>query len=116
MFLPCKLFCCYYVVLKESKFLKHKTTESRQIYTKQRNYCSRLYKKERKKYYNNLNNNKITDNKLFWKRVKPLLPEKGTRFANINLVDKVNIISEDRDVAETLNNFFEKDVKSPQRA
>ena len=44
----------------ESKFLKHKTPESRQIYTKQRNYCSRLYKKERKKYYNNLNNTKTT--------------------------------------------------------
>ena len=49
----------------ESKFLKHKTPESRQIYTKQRNYCSRLYKKERKKYYNNLNINQITDSKQF---------------------------------------------------
>ena len=84
----------------ESKFLKHKTPESRQIYTKQRNYCSRLYKKERKKYYNNLNINKITDNKQFWQTVKPLLSEKGTRFAHINLV------------AQTLNNFFENAVKS----
>ena len=32
--------------------------------------------------------------------------------ANINLVDKENTISEDRDVAETLNNFFENAVKS----
>ena len=45
-------------------------------------------------------------------RVKPLLSEKGTRFTNINLVDKEDIISEDRDVAETLNNFFENAVKS----
>ena len=96
----------------ESKFLKHKTPESRQIYTKQRNYCSRLYKKERKKYYNNLNINKITDNKQFWQTVKPLLSEKGTRFAHINLVDNEKIISEDRDVAQTLNNFFENAVKS----
>ena len=96
----------------ESKFLKHKTPESRQIYTKQRNYCSRLYKKERKKYYNSLNINKITDNKQFWKTIKPLLSEKGTMFVHINLVDNENIISEDRDVAETLNNFFENAVKS----
>ena len=60
----------------ESKFLKHKTPESRQIYTKQRNYCSRLYKKERKKYYNNLNINKITDNKQFWETVKPFYLKK----------------------------------------
>ena len=96
----------------ESKFIKHKTPESRQIYTKQRNYCSRLYKRERKKYYNNLNINKITDNKQFWQTIKPLLSEKGTRFAHINLVDNEKIISEDRDIAQTLNNFFENAVKS----
>ena len=66
----------------ENKFLKHKTPESRKIYTKQRNYCSRLYKKERKKY-NNLNINKITDNKQFWQTVKPLLSEKGTTTLHI---------------------------------
>ena len=33
-------------------------------------------------------------------------------FVHINLVDNENIISEDRDVAETLNNFFENAVKS----
>ena len=60
----------------ESKFLKHKTPESRQIYTKQRNYCSRLYKKERKKYYNNLNINKITDNKQFKFKLSPFYLKK----------------------------------------
>ena len=59
-----------------------------------------------------MNINKITDNKQFWQTVKPLLSEKGTRFAHINLVDNEKIISEDRDVAETLNNFFESAVKS----
>ena len=37
-----------------------------------KNFCSRLYKKERKKYYANLDIRNITDNKKFWKTVKPL--------------------------------------------
>ena len=44
--------------------------------------------------------------------VVPIISDGDCRFANINLVDKENIISEDRDVAETLNNFFENAVKS----
>ena len=32
---------------------------------------------EEKKYFNNLDLNKITDNKLFWKTLKPLLPDKS---------------------------------------
>ena len=43
------------------------------MYRKQRNFCSKLYKKERKKYNNNLDLNDIADNKKFWKTVKPFL-------------------------------------------
>ena len=38
----------------ENKFRKYKTEEHNKAYRKQKNYCSRLYKKERMKYYNNL--------------------------------------------------------------
>ena len=37
----------------------------------------RLYKREKKKYFNNLDLNKITNNKVFWKTVKPFLLDKG---------------------------------------
>ena len=50
----------------KTKYLKQKTKESCQRFAKQRNYCSRLYKKERKKYYDNLDLKNITDNKKFW--------------------------------------------------
>ena len=49
----------------ETKYVKTKTPESYQIYKKQRNFCSKLYKKERKKYYNSFNVKNITDNKKF---------------------------------------------------
>ena len=41
----------------ENKYVKNKTNE------KQRNFCSKLYKKERKKYYEMLDLKNVTDNK-----------------------------------------------------
>ena len=51
-------------------YLKKKTPESYKKYKKQKNYCSRLYKKERKKFFSNLNSSKICDNKTFWKTIQ----------------------------------------------
>ena len=55
----------------ERRYYKSKRVEDRKAYRKQRNYCNRLYKREKAKYFNNLELNKITDNKKFWKTVKP---------------------------------------------
>ena len=49
-------------------------------YNKQRNYCVSLIQKEKKAYYSNLNIRDVTDNKTFWRKVKPL---KG-KFTNKN--------------------------------
>ena len=52
-----------------NKFLKHKTDESRQS---KHNYCVSLLRKSKRNYYSNLNVKDITDNKKFWKTIKPL--------------------------------------------
>ena len=49
----------------ENKYLKNRTPENKLVYRRQKNYCSRLYKKESKRYYANLNLTKIKDNKRF---------------------------------------------------
>ena len=49
----------------ENKFLKNVTPENNAAYIKQRNLCSKLYKKERRKYYSNLDPSNFTDNKMF---------------------------------------------------
>ena len=95
----------------ESKYFKKSTENNKLMYRKQRNFCSKLYKKERKKYYNNLDLNDIADNKKFWKTVKPFLSNKSIQTSQITLVDEDNIISEDSEVAEVLNNFFDNAVK-----
>ena len=57
----------------QDKYFKNRSCETFNAYTHQRNFCRRLYKRENKKYFNSLNLNRITDNKVFWKTVKPLL-------------------------------------------
>ena len=91
----------------EKLYFKKKTTESLKKYKKHKNFCSRLYKKERKKYFDTLDVNKITDNKAFWKNIQPLFSEKR-KFANkITLEDsEENILSDDTLVSEELEIFF----------
>ena len=80
---------------------------------KHKNFCSRLYKKERTKYFNTLDVNKITDNKAFWKNIQPLFSEKRKFTNKIILEDSVeNILSDDTLVPEKLNNFFQNATKT----
>ena len=90
----------------ERKYFKNKTNENKARFKKQKNFCSKLYKKERKKFYSNLELNKITDNKLFWKTIKPLLSEKCIQSSKISLVSNNKVISEDLELAKTFNNYF----------
>ena len=62
------------------------------------------YTKERE----NLRN--ITDNKKFWTTMKPLFGDKGGARENIVLVEKEKIISDNSEVAQEFNNFFESTV------
>ena len=47
-------------IMKRSKLEKK--------YKKQKNYCSRLYKREGKSFFQSIDYSKITDNKSFWKK------------------------------------------------
>ena len=75
-------------------------------YNRQRNHCVNLVRKEKKSYYGNLDTNKITDNKTFWKTVKPLFSNKTVNSDQITLIKNDIIISENKDIAEIFNKFF----------
>ena len=79
--------------------------KTKQDSKKKKKICSKLYKKDRKKFYSNLELNEITDNKLFWKTIKPLLSEKCIH-SKISLVSNNKVISEDLELAKTFNNYF----------
>ena len=101
-----------------NKFLKNPTNENRLAYTSKINFCVSLLRNE-KKYFANLNEKNITDNKKFWQAVKPFLSEKNKSREKITLVkENDEIISDDVEVANTLNKFFSnivKNLKIPER-
>ena len=96
----------------ENIYVKKQENHFSRAYKKQKKFCGRLYKKQRKIFFNNLNPKFVSDNKLFWKTVKPLFSSKGSYNANIKLIDKEEITQIEENVAETLNSFFENAVSS----
>ena len=96
----------------ENKFHKTKSLADKAVFKRQRNYCNRLYKRERKKFYNNLELNIITDNRKFWSTMKPFSTAKGVSKNSIKLIEGRNIIVEDCEVADTLNIYFNNAVTS----
>ena len=98
-----------------NKFLNHKTDESRQAFVKQRDYCVSLLRKSKRNYYSNLNVKDITDNKKFWKTIKPLFSDKTKSAVSITLKDSNNKIVDSQDeVANIFNDYFSKIVSSLQ--
>ena len=95
----------------QHRYFKTRSSENLKLFERQRNFCRRLYKTEKKKFFNNLDLNKITDNKLFWKTVKPV-SDKGVNTTKISLVDGGKTVTEDKEVAKTLNQYFSTAVNS----
>ena len=102
-----------------NKFLNTKSDIDRKAYNKQRNLCVSLIRREKKNFFNNISTRDITDNKTFWKTVKPLFTDKVQTKSKITLIEKKvasregqeqivseKVISEDQAVAEVFNKFF----------
>ena len=96
----------------ENLYFKRRTDHSLRNYKKQKNYCSRLYTKERKNFFNKLNTSFVSDNKLFWKTVKPFFSNNGSHRGNIKLVEGDKLLQDDSEVAEELNGFFKEAVST----
>ena len=95
-----------------NKYLKHKTEENRLLYTQQRNKCVSLLRKTKMNYYGNLNEKDITDNKKFWKTVKPFLSDKSINSDKIHLNENGELINSKTKTAEILSEFFSNIVKN----
>ena len=86
-------------------YFKNRTENPLRAFKKQKNFCSRLYKKERK---NNLNLSFLKDNKLFWKTVKPFFSNKGDRGSNTQLVKDNELLQDDQENSRRIKYFFKK--------
>ena len=82
-----------------NKYNKEPSINNHIAYKRQRNICTNLLRKIKFNFYNNLNPTSISDNKTFWKIVKPMFSEKRTSNTNINLVENHEVISDDNKIA-----------------
>ena len=96
----------------EKVYYKNKSEKSFKACKKQKKLCSRLYEKERERFFNNLNPSFVTDNKLFWKTIKPIFSNKGNYGSQIKLVAKDEVLQDDDLIAKELNKFFKNAVST----
>ena len=77
-----------------------------ECFQKQRNKCVKILRKAKVYYYGNLDLKDISDNRKFWKTVKPLFSDKIQTPGSITLLEGDELVSDDKKVAEILNEFF----------
>ena len=90
----------------KNKFHKERNHVKWCNYKRQRNHCLSILRKTKKEYCNSLNMKQVSDNKLFWKSVKPIFNDKGSNSSKITLEEEDNIISDERKIANIINNYF----------
>ena len=66
-----------------NKFNEETNIENWPEYKRQRNLCSNLLKQSNKRHFNSFNVNDVTENKNFWKTIKPFFTEKSKTTNNI---------------------------------
>ena len=89
-----------------NKYTKKSIVQNLQEYKKQRNRCVNLLKKTKKAYYQNLNIKILSDNRNFWKNIKPFFSEKQKQLSKAILVENDEIVSNDKDITGIFNTFF----------
>ena len=89
----------------KNRYNKSRTAEHWEAF-RRRYLCAKLFRTDKRNFYKNLNISDITDSKKFWKTVKPVLSDKSRSNSNITLIDNDTIISKDKEVAETMNDYF----------
>ena len=95
-----------------NNLLKSKGEENKKVYANQRNFCVPHFRKIKKRYYWNLNENSVIDNNLFWKTVKPFLSDKILGTNKIHFNENVELNKADLETGEILNDFFSKIVQN----
>ena len=88
------------------KRYKKKKAEANGSAYKRQNFCVKLLRKTSKELYNNLNVKYITENKLFWKTVKPSFTDKTLTDERIILVENNKVVSDESKLVEIFSKYF----------
>ena len=97
-------------IMKRSKlrntFNKKRSSENWRSYKRQRNICSNILKSTKKTFFEALNINEITDNRKFWKTVKPFFTGKCKTTNNIILTEKNETLNDNKKISNTFQEYF----------
>ena len=96
----------------KTKYLKNSTLQNLNKFRKQKDFCSKLQRKEKKKYLDKLDIKLVTDNKKFWTTIKPFLSHKVSKSSKLTLVEGDEIISAAKDIARKFDEFYKNAVSS----
>ena len=88
-----------------NRYNNDQTVENWNKFRKHRNSCVKLFRRQ-KNYFYNLEISLVTENKKFWKIVKPFFSDKSQSKNKIVLIEDETIIYNDVEEAETMNEFF----------
>ena len=83
-----------------------RTTINFEKYKKERNICVNILPKSKKQYFNKIEVKNVTDNKKFWKTIRPKFSNKCKIANAIILVEDEKILQDEKAIANTFNNHL----------
>ena len=83
-----------------------RTTINFEKYKKQLNIYVNLLRKSKKQYFNNTDVKNLTDNKKFWKIIRPKFSNKCKTANTIILVEDEKILQDEKAIANTFHKCF----------
>ena len=89
-----------------NKYLKSKSLTDRETYNMQRNFCKKLLRTTKKKYFNNLDTKKFTDKKTFWRTVAPTFSNKNSKSDKIILSEERKTVSGEKELRRIFSTYF----------
>ena len=90
----------------KNTYIRKRIDKNWENYKKQRNFCIDLLCKTKTEYFKNLNVKDLPDNRKFWKTIKPYFSNKGLNSIKLLLKKKGNLVSDEKELATIMNNFF----------
>ena len=91
---------------------KNRTDVNWANYKKQRNFCVKLLRRTKKEYFQNLNVKGLSDNKTFWKTIKPYFSKKGLNSNKMLLKEKGEFVSDEKQLVSIMNKLLINITKS----
>ena len=89
-----------------NKFNEERNFENWSEYKRQSNLCSNLLKQSKKCHFNSLNVNDVTENKKFWKTIKPFFTGKNKTTNKKILTENNQTVREDKAICQIFNTYF----------